>query len=257
MGSGCRQSISTNQQAPDAPVYHQVDDQSFAGFNVGCCIAFGGVPNRWRGKLSEPHALAPSKRCRLLLNCPRRWGYRCGRTLRCGSAVGTSSRAARMHFPQMCVGVAHSGDRQTYNDAHLSAAVLGSWITSGHGDQTRVLITVVEFRAFAPFLDPASMVPRWGIAREPADRRGDTHRCSASRRGCLRSGFHAGNVLWLSTAVGGLSHCIRHFRIIAALDQTGTHRSPRLPHPRIRSIAYRNPGNTTGTECFDPDAAGR
>ncbi len=48
-------------------------------------------------------------------------------------------------LPQMCVGVAHSGDRQTYKDAHLSAAAQGSWITSGDGDQTRVLITVVEF----------------------------------------------------------------------------------------------------------------
>ncbi|WP_134048377.1 sensor domain-containing protein [Mycobacteroides franklinii] len=48
-------------------------------------------------------------------------------------------------LPQMCVGVAHSGDRQTYKDAHLSAAVQGSWITSGDGDQTRVLVTVVEF----------------------------------------------------------------------------------------------------------------
>ncbi len=47
--------------------------------------------------------------------------------------------------PQTCVGVAHSGERQTYKDAQLSATAQGSWITSGNGDQISVLITVVEF----------------------------------------------------------------------------------------------------------------
>ncbi|SIH24988.1 Hypothetical conserved lipoprotein LppR [Mycobacteroides abscessus subsp. abscessus] len=52
-----------------------------------------------------------------------------------------SARAA----PQACSGVAHSGDRQTYHAAHLNAAAQGSWITSGDGDQTHVIITVTEF----------------------------------------------------------------------------------------------------------------
>lgn len=47
--------------------------------------------------------------------------------------------------PQMCTGVAHSGDRQTYKDARLDAVTQGSWITSGDGDQTHAIITVAEF----------------------------------------------------------------------------------------------------------------
>ncbi len=73
----------------------------------------------------------------------------------------------------------------------------------------------------------------------------------------MRSEFQACGVLWLGIAVGGLSHCVCHFRIIAALDQPGSHRSPRLPHARIHSVAYRNPGNTAGTKGFDTDAIGR
>lgn len=52
-----------------------------------------------------------------------------------------SSRAV----PQGCTGVAHSGDHQTYKDAHLDAVTQGSWITSGDGDPTHAIITVAEF----------------------------------------------------------------------------------------------------------------
>ncbi|SKU60254.1 Hypothetical conserved lipoprotein LppR [Mycobacteroides abscessus subsp. massiliense] len=48
-------------------------------------------------------------------------------------------------LPLDCVGVAHSGERNTYENARLRGAAQGSWITRGAGDQTRVLVTVVEF----------------------------------------------------------------------------------------------------------------
>lgn len=72
----------------------------------------------------------------------------------------------------------------------------------------------------------------------------------------MRSEFHASSVLRLSI-IDDLPHCIGHFRIIAALDQPGTHRSPRLPYPRIHSVAYFNTGNNGGTEGFDTNAIGR
>lgn len=101
-----------------------------------------------------------------------------------------------------------------------------------------------------------SIEPACGIAREPADRRGGNRGRGAPCR-CLWSEFYARSVLGLGIAIGGLPDCIRHARIIAALDQPGSHRSPRLPHPRIHSVAYRNTRNTTGTEGFDTNAIGR
>lgn len=106
------------------------------------------------------------------------------------------------------------------------------------------------------FSDPTSIGPACRIAREPADCRGGNRGSGAPRRR-LWSEFHASSVFWLSISVCGLPHRIRHFRIIAALDQPGAHRGPGLPRPRIHSVAYFNTGITAGAEGFDPDAVWR
>lgn len=105
---------------------------------AGCSESVQGQPVRATRSESE-QALPTSSELSQVL----------GIQLQSDSAVRAGSadvlRDSANTVPLECVGVAHSGDRQTYKDARLHDAAQSSWITPGDRTQTRVLISVVEF----------------------------------------------------------------------------------------------------------------